>query len=52
MYSPLEEAKAYASGDKSKITDIQKDQIEYDKKSGIAKGATALVMLSPLKTLP
>lgn len=51
MHSPLEEAKAYASNDKSKLTDIQNDQIEYDKKSGIAKGATAIIAASPLKNL-
>ena len=41
MYSPYEEASAYANKDEDKLRKIHEDQTEYEKKVAPAKGVTA-----------
>ena len=46
MYSPSEEARAYAEGDDKNIGQIHDDQLAYEKAVAPVKAATAMAALS------
>jgi hypothetical protein len=46
MYSPSEEARAYAEGDDKKIGQMHNDQLAYEKAVAPAKAVTAAAALA------